>query len=176
MRASTQLDHTGSLKGSDLNQQRLQEIIVRQHRSLLQYADLRWPSGELQKSAARESLKTMAARQREGIRKLVLLLDSRGWGVDYGRFPDHFRDLSFVPLDHLWQEVVSSENDLLAELHEARHDVTEDQDAVQVLDQCIANQREILTTLTGAVVESRSRSNPHDSGKGRVSNEYRNVE
>ncbi|APZ92292.1 hypothetical protein [Fuerstiella marisgermanici] len=163
MSASTQLDHTGSLNGSDHNAERIQEIVVQRHRSLLQYADLRWPWGELQDCAERNILKTMAARQREGIRKLVLLLDRRGWAVDYGQFSDHFKDFTFVAVDHLWQQVVKSEHDLLAELHEVRQDVIEDDDAVKVLDQCIAHQREILTTVSEHVVESRSHANQRNS-------------
>lgn len=126
----------------------LSRMVVQQHRSLLQYADLCWPWVNLQESTERKILKSMAARQREGIRELVQELDRRGCPFDYGQFPADYSDLNFIALDHLWPRIVKAEECLLAELHEVRGEVAEDGHAVRVIDQCIKNQREILRQVS----------------------------
>ncbi len=126
----------------------LSSMVVQQHRSLLQYADLCWPWVDLQESTERRILKSLAARQREGIREIVRELDRRDWPVDYGQFPTEYADLNFAALDHLWPRIVKAEECLLAKLHEVRQNVADDSDAVRVIDQCVKNQREILHTVS----------------------------
>lgn len=125
----------------------LNRVFIRQHRSLLQYADLCYPWVDSEKSRERITLRELAAQQREKLRDVVRLLDKNGWAVDYGQFPESWADLNFVSLDFLWPQIVNNEKDLLAELHEIAQDLPDDDAAVLAVSECIGVQREILRGL-----------------------------
>lgn len=124
----------------------LERLVVQQHRSLLQYADLCRPWMDLQESTERELLKNLAARQREGLRELVRELDRRNRPVDYGQFPTQYADLNFLSVDRLWPKLVHTEQMLLTELCRVRQAV--DREAARVVDLCIRNQSEILQVIS----------------------------
>ncbi len=146
----------------------LSRMVIQQHRSLLQYADLCWPWVDLQDSKERSILKNLAATQREGIRKLIRELDRRGWPVDYGQFPAEYADLNFVALDYLWPKIVQAEQSLLAKLCEVRQDVKQDSDAVRVIESCIDNQREILRTISEHDITETCDANKRKQRKGNL--------
>ena len=146
----------------------LSRMVIQQHRSLLQYADLCWPWVDLQESTERKILKDLAALQRQGIRELVGELDRRGWPVEYGQFPAEYADLNFMAINHLWPRILQSEQDLLGELHEVRQDLDHDSDAARVIDLCINNQSKLLRTIAEHNVSETCEANEHNQGSENV--------
>ncbi len=131
--------------------ERLNQLLVQVHRGLLQYADLCWPWADDDESERRELLRHLAARQREGTRELVELLDRRGWAVDYGLFPAEFSDLNNVAVDQLWLRLIRAEQELQTELWKVRQVLVKDEDVVAVIDRCVAIEQEIMNQLQSHV-------------------------
>jgi hypothetical protein len=148
---------------SDINLQ-LNRLLIVLRRSLLQYIGECWPWTDPRHQAVRDRLQSLVERQEDGVRRLVELLQRRGWIIDFGTFPTEFTDLHYVSLDFLLAEAVENEKDVSAEIDAGVRACAHDHQAFTLLQQIAATERDILAQLTAM---ARSATTPASSGSPR---------
>lgn len=124
---------------------KLNELVVDLGRSLLQYSAEVSPWAK--SGALADEMSRLAARQRESVSKIVDLLVDRGWSVDFGAYPTDYGDLHFLAWNYFVPKLEQSQEALVAELDEAVHTCIDDYDAVKVLRDVLAEERQIETAL-----------------------------
>lgn len=131
---------------------KLNELVVDLGRSLLQYAAEVSPWAKT--GALADEMARLAARQRESVGKLVDLLASRGWFVDFGVYPTDYGDLHFLSWNYFVPKLQQSQEALVAELDEAVHTCIDDAEAVMVLREVLEEERQVATALTALLSPS----------------------
>jgi hypothetical protein len=126
---------------------KLNDLLVELGRSLLQYADESWPWARTNEAAAEKTVRDAAARQREHVGRLADLLADRNWPIDFGNFPTDYTDLHFLSLDFFLPRLAEAQDDDVAELDEAVHSCADDPEAVELLKDVLAGEREIAASL-----------------------------
>ncbi|HET6425037.1 MAG TPA: hypothetical protein VFG20_15225 [Planctomycetaceae bacterium] len=124
---------------------KLNELVVDLGRSLLQYAAESSPWAKT--GALADEMERLAARQRESVAKLVDLLDSRGWVVDFGVYPTDYGDLHFLGWNYFVPKLRASQDALVAELDEAVHTCVDDPEAVELLREILTEERSVNAAL-----------------------------
>lgn len=101
------------------NEKLINTVLINLSRSFLQYLSESspWVRGEL--AAVGRELESLAATQREDVRILAELLDSREFPVDFGAFPTEYTDLQFLALQSLMAGLIHSQEGQLASLADA---------------------------------------------------------
>src|SRR5438132_330676 len=103
--------------------QRLNLLLIRLLRSLLQYTAECWPWASVEESGEQQAIAEMGQFQLVYVRQLVDLLVERGWPIDFGTFPTEFTDLHYVGLDFLLGELIADEDKVIAELVRGQADL-----------------------------------------------------
>jgi|GEM_PF-226087 len=92
----------------------LNDVLIRLYRSLLQYAGEAWPwSDVLAGAPERIAVDELAAEQRREVDAIAEVLGERRWPIDAGNYPSQYGDLHYVALEHLLQEIIRDEEDLI---------------------------------------------------------------
>lgn len=125
---------------------KLNELVVDLGRSLLQYAAESSPWGKT--GALADEIARLAARQRESVGKLVELLTSRGWVIDFGVYPTDYGDLHFLGGSYFVPKLQESQEALVVEIDEAAHTCFDDPEAVAILREVLAEERDVAAALT----------------------------
>jgi hypothetical protein len=96
--------------------ERLNDLLIELGRSLLQYACEAWPwSSAADGVALRTAVRKLGARQREAVAALADQLDGEGHNVDFGVYPDEYTSLHYVSLRYLLDQLIASEEGLVAD-------------------------------------------------------------
>ena len=85
----------------------LNQILITLGRSLLQYSGAAWPWTGSSSTVSRAAIEALIGEQADHIRQLAELLDSRGWTIDFGVFPD-FTDLHYLSLQYVLPHLVEN--------------------------------------------------------------------
>ena len=141
---------------SDSSQnERLNAVLIRLHRCLLQYVEECWPWSGQGQSGERLAVQGLAREQQHFVGGLVDLLSSRGWPIDFGNYPTDFTDLHYVGLDYLLGRIADDEQTLVAFIELARAGSMGDSSATSLLSHLLDAERRHasrLRELAGAVV------------------------
>ncbi|MEY2725333.1 MAG: hypothetical protein RLZZ458_1200 [Planctomycetota bacterium] len=127
------------------NENLINSVLINLSRSFLQYLSecSPWVRGEL--AAVGQELESLAAIQREDVRRLAELLDSREVFVDFGSFPTEYTDLQFLALQSLMAGLIHSQEGQMASLADACNslELAGDTSALATL-QTVRNQEQKL--------------------------------
>src|SRR5262245_44022345 len=88
--------------------ERLNALLIRVHRSLLQYAVECWPWTDVDAAAEQATIEGLAREQESYVARMTELLVEREWSVDFGSFPD-WSELHYVALDYLLGKLIVDE-------------------------------------------------------------------
>lgn len=131
---------------------KLNELVVDLGRSLLQYAAEVSPWAKT--GALDNEMSRLAARQRNSVGRIVDLLVSRGWSVDFGLYPTDYGDLHFLSWNYFVPKLQQSQEALVAELDEAVHTCIDDAEAVSVLRDVLTEEQQVATALQALLTPS----------------------
>jgi hypothetical protein len=130
---------------------KLNDLLVDLGRSLLQYADESWPWAKSGEAAAEQTVRAAAAEQRDHVARLADLLADRNWAIDFGNYPTDYTDLHFLSLDFFLPRLAAAQTAVVAELDDAVHGCVDDPEAVTILKDVLAGERDIAAKLTTLV-------------------------
>ena len=99
-----------------LQNQRLNDLVIRVYRSLLQYANECLPWGGAQEETEQKTVAELAADQLHHLEPLAELVLARSQTIDYGIYPMDFGELHYVALDYLMHELLQNQSGLIATL------------------------------------------------------------
>jgi hypothetical protein len=128
-------------------EQRLNQVLIRLYRSLLQYTAECWPWLDAGENGERQTLQQMAADQQAQVGRIVELLLNRGANVEFDNYPTEYTDLHYVALDYLLGQLIADEEELLAEIRDVQGDLATDREAVALLRDIAGLEQEHLQTL-----------------------------
>ncbi len=131
---------------------KLNELVVDLGHSLLQYAAEVSPWAKT--GAVDNEMARLAARQRDSVGKIVELLSSRGWSIDFGLYPTDYGDLHFLSWNYFVPKLRQSQDALVAELDEAVHTCIDDAEAVSILREVLAEEQQVSTALNALLAPS----------------------
>lgn len=120
---------------------RLNQALIRLHRSLLEYVGECWPWVGQNESAEQTAVNSMLALRQAEIAKLVDLLAERGWPIDFGTYPTEYTDLHYVALDYLIGQLIADSDSIRAELEHAAAATRDDSAAAVILAQISSTER-----------------------------------
>lgn len=134
---------------------RLNAVLIRVYRCLLQYVEECWPWAALNESGERLAVQGLAREQQHFVGGLVDLLSSRGWPIDFDNYPTDFTDLHYVSLDYLLGRMADDEQELVSVIDSARAASSGDPSATSLLSHLLDAERRHaarLRELAGAAV------------------------
>lgn len=130
-----------------LQNERLNDLVVRMFRSLLQYTNECWPWGGIDEVAEQKIIADLAARQQQEVQRLVELLQDRNERVESGTYPTEFGDLHYVALEYLMHMLLNDENGIIAALEQEAATSAADHEVANLLQELIASERQNLAQL-----------------------------
>lgn len=105
---------------------RLNDVLIRIHRCLLQYAGECWPWSAVEHAAEQAAILEMVAEQRDEVHDLVQILQQRGWHVEFGTYPTDYTDLHYISLDYLLDQLITEHKQLTQDVENAIAECAED--------------------------------------------------
>ena len=130
-----------------LQNDRLNDLVVRMYRSLLQYANECWPWGGMEEANEQQVIAELAARQQQEVQRLVELLQDRGDVVDAGTYPTEFGELHYVALEYLMHALLKDEAEVIAALEQEATTSAKDLEVSRLLGEIVATERETVVRL-----------------------------
>lgn len=141
---------------SSANCSLINSLLVDIHRSLLQYSAEAWPWASGDDEGVQEQLLLLAKQQESSIETIVDFLRSRKQLIDFGVYPQDYTSLHFVSLDYFLGRLKESQQGLLNELEAAVGQVAGDEEAVKLVEDAVAANREVLNSLNDTKLPSQA--------------------
>ncbi len=127
--------------------ERLNEVLVRILRGLLQYTGECWPWSSAANGDEHVAVMRLVDEQQEQIRELSELLNERGALIDFGTYPTEYTDLNYVSLDYMLDELIREQQALIADLKQAITDCASDPEGQELLTEIEPQAQQHLDTL-----------------------------
>lgn len=124
----------------------LNDLLVLVGRSLLQYAIECWPWAGADDDPEHRAFEELSHDQRATASRIAILLDKRGWPVDFGLYPD-WSELHYVSLDYLLKKVIADEEELVAAIERAAPACQSDPEAKAIVSELLADEKQRLARL-----------------------------
>ncbi len=138
-----------------LTEQILNDVLVRLHRSLLQYVGECGPWADGSAAAEQEAVSNLVQIRHLHVGELVELMTAREAIIDFGVFPTEFTDLHFVGLDYLLGVIVAEQKKIISELESAVGSVSGDAEATGLLSRILVDERANLAKLQSLAGQPR---------------------
>jgi len=103
----------------------LNDLLICLYRSLLQYTIECWPWTDDSELEQRQAIEELATRQRAQVGRIVELLESRQYPIDFGQYPD-WSELHYVALEYLLAKLIEDEANITASVERAQAALAED--------------------------------------------------
>jgi hypothetical protein len=132
----------------------LNQVLIVMGRSLLQYSADCWPWTGSGETGLRGAVEGLIPEQTDRVRRLAELLDSRGWTIDFGVFPD-YTGLHYLSLDFVLPHLVENERTVVKEIELALPNCAGDTEGSALLAELLDGERATLARL-----EELTRSKP----------------
>ncbi|WP_437205797.1 hypothetical protein [Planctomicrobium sp. SH664] len=132
------------------NYDRLNDLLVDIHRSLLRYVAEAWTWSQVEDQGLEDLVHRLAAGQEDNVRRLAELLMSRRQRIDFGMYPLAFTSLHYVAIEYLLQELVASQTAIVRQLEDSLISFQSDPQALAVLRQVVDSERAALNELRAA--------------------------
>lgn len=126
---------------------KLNQLQIDLGRSLLQYVGHCSTWSSRSDAALQKEFTELVAIQQGHVAQLSNLLMDRRWSIDFGGFPATFTDLHFLSLKYLLKQIIVNQKAVLVELEEASHTCVDDPEAVQLIEQVLASERQLTERL-----------------------------
>jgi hypothetical protein len=137
----------------------LNQVLVVMGRSLLQFSADAWPWTGSHSSSSRAVVEALFAEQKTRVGQLADLLDSRGWTIDFGVYPD-FTDLYYLSLEFVLPHLAENERSVVGEIETALPKCVSDPEGAALLTAILPAEGAVLSRL-----EELSRSKPTPSAQ-----------
>lgn len=124
----------------------LNRVLIRIYRSLLQYMGESWPWTGVDEVQEQQVIEQLVQEQQASTASLVDLLDSRGYSIDFGQYPDN-SEYHYVALDFFLERILRDEQATLATVREAKARCAGDPQAASLLEQVETSERSIYERL-----------------------------
>jgi hypothetical protein len=124
----------------------LNQVLVVTGRSLLQYSAESWPWTGSGSTTLRSAVEALIAEQGLRVGRLAELLDSRGWTIEFGVFPD-FTDLHYLSLVYVLPHLVENERSVVRQIEAALPQCAGDAEGTALLAEILAGERATLAKL-----------------------------
>jgi len=126
---------------------KLNQLLIDTGRSLLQYVGHCSSWSSRSQTAIEHEFPKIVAIQQHHVAQLAELLTERRWTIDFGGFPATYTDLHFLSLKYLLKIILVNQKAVLAELDEASHTCVDDPEAVALIGEILASERQITEQL-----------------------------
>lgn len=127
--------------------ERLNDLVIRLYRSLLQYTNECWPWGGDKEEIEQSTIADLAADQLHHLQPLADLVLARSQNFDYGIYPMEYGELHYVALEYLMHELLRDEAGLIDSLEREHAAATGDAELTAILGNLIEAERHHLTKL-----------------------------
>lgn len=126
---------------------KLNELLIRLNRSLLQYVGESWPWIDSESPETLAELDGMVKRQQNDVSRLVQVLMSRRWAIEFSNYATEFTDKHFLSLDFLLPQIVADEKRNKAVCDDALACCGEESDVAELLKQIKSNETDGIDRL-----------------------------
>ncbi|MEX0728282.1 MAG: hypothetical protein WEB58_21000 [Planctomycetaceae bacterium] len=126
---------------------KLNELLIRLNRSLLQYVGESWPWTDAESQATLSELDGLVKRQQNDVARLVQVLLSHRWAIDFSNYPTEFTDKQFLSLNFLLPQIVAAEKVNTSICDETRACCGGDEQIAELLKQITANEADGVERL-----------------------------
>ena len=130
-----------------LSNQKLNQLLIDLGHSLLQFLHECRPWEVATSADARRKVYELAERQRASVGQIVELLQDRRASIDRGVYPTDYTNLHFVGLEYFYSQLVENGRAIISSIEDAAEACSADAEAVSLLDQILASERESLKDL-----------------------------
>lgn len=130
-----------------LQNQRLNDLVIRVYRSLLQYTNECWPWGGAEEEFEQKTVAELAANQLHHLEPLADLVLDRSGTIDYGIYPMDFGELHYVALEYLMHELLQNEAGLIATLEREQIAAAADAELAAILGDLLAAEKQHVAKL-----------------------------
>lgn len=128
---------------------RLNDLLIKIGRSLLQYVRESWPWTSAGNSEARRTLERVAEAQIQDVAALVECLTARDHVIDFGTYPTEYTSLHYVSLDYLLSHVIADQEQVVHLCETVLTEQAAELEVVDLLRDLAARERQCLDTLRG---------------------------
>ena len=125
----------------------INELLIQMHRSLLQYSAESWPWASSADGSVQQQVMELAGQQEQAVKKMVDVLASRQYRIDFGVYPHAYTSLHFVSLEYFLGRLKESENALLSDLNAVSSQFTGDPEGAELAQSVIATQQQVVEGL-----------------------------
>jgi len=132
---------------------RLNEILIRMLRGLLQYTGECWPWSSEEQGGERQVIDRLVAEQREDVQEIVDLLNERDAQIDFGTYPTEYTDLHYVSLDYLLDTLIAEQEELVTDLKAAIASCGDDPEGQELLSSILPQTEAQLESLKKLAAE-----------------------
>lgn len=130
----------------------LHQLFGRVYRSLLQYVGESWPWSPAQKETAEHAfLKELLEAQMDDVKALADYLVSHRVPLFPDPYPMTFTDLQYLSLEHLVQEVLVDQQELLKELDEGAKALATFPEAAELVKSVADHERTLVERMKSFV-------------------------
>lgn len=130
----------------------ISQLLIDLSHCLLQYVGECWPWTAVD-GREQQAIVEAVTRQKRSIGSLVNLLDGRRQPVDFGTYPTEFTDLQYLSITHLLGQLVDDERAVVYLLEQAAQTCAGDGEAGGVVEQILADEREILSQVSALAAQ-----------------------
>lgn len=127
---------------------RLNAVLIRTFRSLLQYVEECSAWADMAEGDVEQAVTSMRLEQQALVGRMVEVLASRGWPIDFGNFPTEYTDLHYVALDFLLGELVADESQLIVEAERVRTASADDPEVFDLLAKLVAAEQQHMARFS----------------------------
>jgi len=127
----------------------LNSVLIEMGRSFLQYISDAWPWVDPLSQSIQDQVMVIAARQRQDVADMAILLTEREHHIDFGTFPTEYTDLQFMALDAVLDYIHQSQTAVCDRLATGLTEVRNlgDKQATDLLTAVEIRQKEATTAL-----------------------------
>ncbi|MDA0831815.1 MAG: hypothetical protein O2955_12800 [Planctomycetota bacterium] len=126
---------------------KLNELLIRLDRSLLQYVGESWPWIDAESQETLDEFNGLIKRQKNDVARLVQVLISNRWAIDFSNYPTDFTDKQFLSLNFLFPQIISVEKFSKSICDETLSCCRDDEAIADLLKQIAANQADGIARL-----------------------------
>jgi hypothetical protein len=137
-----------------VDNEQLNQILIRLLRNLSQYAVESWVWSSESQAAERSVVGRIVAEQQRSVGRLADLLATRAWNIEFGTYPTEFTDLHYVSLDFLRDQLIADQTGLIGELEQCQQALSGDSTASVLLTEIAAEERHHLQQLRESGVKA----------------------
>jgi len=125
----------------------LNELLIRLHRSLVQYVLDAWLWSTPEAVPLKGALLTLLERQREDVGLLANLLTQRRHAIDFGTYPMEFTRVNYLAVEFLFSKLCDHQHSLVKSFEQAVGNLDDDPQGKEIVQVIAKSQKKGLDQL-----------------------------